>query len=284
LAPRRSRTLISEASLAGLAEGSVLEVVEPFLITPAAASLARQRQIAIRPVASAAPGEQRGRSIGTQNLAGRIESTRLDTTVTTGAVEALCAEARREGFAGVCIAPAWVARAASLLAGSDVSVVTVASFPLGTSRPEIKAAEAGLAAHDGAHEVDMVMAVGPLLAGDWQAVRDDVAAVRRVLDGPGLILKVIIEAPLLTPEQIVQAAILAVDGGADYVKTGTGFRGPAKVEQVRLIRRTVGERARIKAAGGIRTAEAARELVAAGADRLGTSAALALVRPSSARA
>jgi deoxyribose-phosphate aldolase len=193
-------------------------------------------------------------------------------------IDTLCDEAGRLGLAGVCVAPCHVARAALRLGSTAVRVVTVAGFPLGSSRSRTKAYEAAQAAQDGALEVDMVISIGHLLAGEWHIVYDDIAAVRRALADPGLMLKVIIEAPALTSQQIVEASAVAVEAGADYVKTGTGFRGPAVPEHVSLIRRAVGVHARIKAAGGIRTAAAARLLLAAGADRLGSSAAAELLR------
>ena len=196
----------------------------------------------------------------------------------------------------MCVAPVWVAEANRLLPG-QVAVCSVAGFPLGHALPETKADEAAAAVESGASEVDMVLQLGWLLeavpAGGSQPVDqaglDDVAREIRLVKAAmraalartppeKRVLKVIIEAALLDERQKAVAAGLAADAGADFVKTGTGFLGEATVADVELLRATLGGRARIKAAGGIRTREQARALLEAGADRLGSSASVAIVR------
>lgn len=176
----------------------------------------------------------------------------------------------------MCVNPDYVAFARQGLAGSPAKVVTVAGFPLGASPARVKAYEAAAAAADGADEVDMVLAIGRLKAGDHAAVAADIAAVVRVAGVP---VKVILETCYLTEAEIVAACHLAEQAGARFVKTSTGF-GPtgATVEAVRLMRASVGPAVGVKAAGGIRTLEAVRAFLAAGADRIGTSAGAAIAR------
>lgn len=287
-------TLISEETVARLPQGARISATIPYVITPSAAELIRHRRITVVPVedtpapepqpqhpdpasdAIVTAAESGGYALaesGGRDLAGYLESTLLDPCATPRAIEALCLEARALRFCGVCVNPLFVRQAAGLLAGSGVRTVTVCGFPLGASCAATKAFEAGQAASDGAQEVDMVLALGPFLAGDHQRAVHDVREVKKALGADGRLLKVIIETPLLSPTQIVQAAVVALEGGADFVKTGTGLRGPARVEDVELIRRVIRDRARIKAAGGIRSREGALALIAAGAHRLGTSRA-----------
>lgn len=213
-----------------------------------------------------------------EELAGRIDHTLLKPEASAEQVRRLCGEAATFHFATVCVNPARVRLAAERLAGSGVGVCSVVGFPLGASLTALKAVEAERALRDGATEVDMVLNVGLLRDGDLDAAREDVAAVRRATGG-GAILKVIIEAAILEPDEIVTASRLAVDAGADMVKTSTGFNpaGGASLDAVRLIRRTVGDRAGVKAAGGIRDLETALAMIEAGADRLGASSSVAIV-------
>jgi deoxyribose-phosphate aldolase len=200
----------------------------------------------------------------------RIEQTLLRPDATGAEVRALCEEALRVGFVGVCVAPARVAEAASILQGRPIALVTTAGFPHGSSSPDAKAFEAERGFGRGATDVDFVMHAGLAKDGDWDGLRREFSALRAAV--PEATLKAILETGLLTPEEIRRAAECAVEAGLDFVKTSTGF-GPrgATVEDVRLLRAAVGERCRIKASGGIRTREAALALVAAGADRIGTS-------------
>lgn len=209
------------------------------------------------------------------NLAQTIEHTKLDATATPADVERLCREAIAHEFFGVCVAPHYAALAERQLRGTDVRVVSVVGFPLGSSLPEVKAEEARRLVAAGVSDVDMVMAIGLAAAGDWAYVAADVALVRAAV--PDATLKVILETGCFDDDQIRRAAEVAVSAGADFVKTSTGF-GPrgATVADVELLRDAVGDRAAIKASGGIRTGQAARDLVSAGATRLGTSAGVVI--------
>ncbi len=211
-------------------------------------------------------------------LAARIDHTLLRPEATPADVDRVCAEALRYGCAAVCVNPIYVARAAARLAGTPVRVATVVGFPLGASLTAAKVAEAALALGQGAHEIDMVLPVGLLKAGELAAVRADLQSVIAVCHAAGALCKVILETALLTPEEKVLAARLAVEAGADFVKTSTGFGpGGATVEDVALLRRVVGPSIGVKAAGGIRTAEQAMAMIEAGASRLGTSATVAIL-------
>jgi deoxyribose-phosphate aldolase len=204
------------------------------------------------------------------DLSTYIEHTLLRPEATPGEVERHCREATENGLFAVCVAPVYVALARMCLERSPVRVVTVAGFPFGSSTPFVKATEARRAAADGADEIDMVMAIGLALDGGWNAVEADVRTVRDAAKEP--ILKVIIETGYFSADEIVSAAKAALGGGADFVKTSTGF-GPrgATVEDVKLLSDAVRGRAQVKAAGGIRTAAEAMEMIRAGATRIGTS-------------
>jgi deoxyribose-phosphate aldolase len=211
-------------------------------------------------------------------IARMVDHTLLAADATREQVRTLCEEAARYGFATVCVNSAWVREAACMLAGSGVGVCTVVGFPLGASSSEAKRFEAEVAIADGATEVDMVLAVGALKGGDDAHVRRDVATVVAAAHARGALVKVILETSLLDDEQKIRACKLSVRGGADFVKTSTGFStGGATVADVSLMRRTVGLDAGVKASGGVRTIEDAKALVAAGATRLGTSRGVAIV-------
>ena len=213
------------------------------------------------------------------SLSHLIDHTLLKADATQDQIAQLCYEARKFGFASVCVNPSWVKLCADLLKGSEVLVCTVVGFPLGATSPEAKAFEAQKAIRDGATEVDMVINVGALKSRDWELVEGDVAGVARVCHAGGAILKVIIEAALLTDEEKVAACQLAKVAGADFVKTSTGFssRG-ATVEDVALMARTVApRRLGVKAAGGIRTYADVVKMIQAGATRVGCSASVKIV-------
>lgn len=185
-------------------------------------------------------------------------------------------EARAHGFCSVCVNPVNVAFVAGLLQGSGVATCAVVGFPLGASVSAIKAAEAAQAVRDGAGEIDMVINIGALRDGRLDVVRDDIAAVRAAC--PGRVLKVIIETCLLTDEQKRTACRLAVEAGADFVKTSTGFStGGATEADIALMRAEVGPGIGVKASGGVRTLAQARAMIAAGASRIGASSGVALV-------
>jgi len=212
------------------------------------------------------------------NLARLIDHTLLKPEATQDQITQLCTEARRFNFASVCVNPTWVRLAAQLLRGSPVKVCTVVGFPLGATSPEVKAFEAYQAIKAGATEIDMVMNVGALKSRDYAEVARDIAAVAKTCHDNGAILKVIIEAALLTDVEKVEACALAQAAGADYVKTSTGFGpGGATVEDVALMRAVVAPQIGVKAAGGIRTLEDTQKMIMAGATRIGASAGVKIM-------
>lgn len=218
---------------------------------------------------------------GVASLAKLIDHTILKPDTTSQEVLKLCDEAVTYGFVSVCVNPVHVAPAAVRLAGSGVRVGTVIGFPLGATTTRVKVAEAVEAAMSGAEELDMVLNIGYLKEGREKDVHGDIAAVRSTVTNlkPGTIIKVIIEAGLLTNAEIVRACQLAVAAGADYVKTSTGFGlGGATPGQVSLMRNTVGPGCGVKASGGIRTFKSMEELLAAGASRIGTSSGIAIMQ------
>jgi len=212
-----------------------------------------------------------------RKLAPLIDHSLLSANAAAEDIRRLCAEARFYGFCAVCVRPQWVPLACAELAGTGIAPATVIGFPSGSPPTAVKVREAEQAVAAGALELDMVLALWALKDQEYKTVGEDIAAVVRAA-GPGRLVKVILETCLLTEEEKITACRLAVDAGAGFVKTSTGFAGGgATVEDVRLLRRTVGPTFGVKASGGIRTAEAARALVAAGANRLGTSASVAIV-------
>lgn len=205
-----------------------------------------------------------------------IDHTLLKPEATKAMIDKLCAEAKEHDFASVCVNPYWVKRSAELLAGTDVKVCTVIGFPLGASTTEVKAAETRDAIRNGATEVDMVLNVGALKSGDLETVKADVAAVKQAAGD--VLLKVILETGLLTDDEKEKACKLCVEAGADYVKTSTGFGpGGATVEDIALMRKTVGADVGVKASGGVRDGEAALAMIEAGASRIGTSSGVSIV-------
>lgn len=200
-----------------------------------------------------------------------IDHTLLKPEATEHQIAAMCAEGRRLGVKAVCVNGGWTRRAAADLAGTPVLVATVVGFPLGAMAADAKAAETRLAVAEGAAEIDMVIPLGRAKAGDWAGVERD---IRSVVEAAGrAAVKAILETAALEPGEIEAACRAAVSAGAAFVKTSTGFHpgGGATVEAVTLMRRTVGPSFGVKASGGIRTAEAALAMLAAGANRIGTS-------------
>ena len=211
-----------------------------------------------------------------RDLAPLIEHTALKPDTTPAAIARLCQEAVTFGFRGVCVNPTFVAAARRQLAGTPARVVSVVGFPLGASLTATKVHETRAVIEAGADEVDMVLQIGLLKGGDLPAAFDDIAAV--VAAAGGRPVKVILETLLLDDGEKVAACRLAERAGAAFVKTSTGFGGArATVADVALMKRTVGDRLRIKASGGIRDLASARALVGAGADVLGCSASVAIV-------
>ncbi|MDO5696180.1 MAG: deoxyribose-phosphate aldolase [Eubacteriales bacterium] len=206
-----------------------------------------------------------------------IDHTLLSPVAREAEIRRLCEEAKHYHFKSVCVNGVYTAFAAAMLKDTDVSVCTVIGFPLGQGASEAKASEAALAVRDGAAEVDMVMNIAKLKDKEDGYVLNDIRAVREAI-GPETVLKVIIETALLTDGEKIRACKLAVDAGADYVKTSTGFNGGgATASDVRLMADTVGDRAKVKASGGIRNRRAAEEMIRAGADRIGASASVTIV-------
>ena len=212
------------------------------------------------------------------SLSHLIDHTLLRPDATHDEIAQLCYEARKHGFASVCVNPSHVKLCADLLKGSDVLTCTVVGFPLGATSTEAKTFEAQKAVRDGAKEVDMVINVGALKSRDYELVEHDIASVATAVHAGGAILKVIIEAALLTDDEKVAASQLAKVAGADFVKTSTGFGpGGATAEDVALMRRVVGPKIGVKASGGIRTRADVQKMVEAGATRIGASASVKIV-------
>jgi deoxyribose-phosphate aldolase len=214
---------------------------------------------------------------GWQALAASIDHTALKPETTRDQIIRLCQEAAFFNFAAVCVSPWWITLAASQLCGTPVKIATTIGFPHGVNHTTVKRFEAEEAVRLGAQELDMVMNVGALKSGDRLSVQNDIAAVTEVGHASGALVKVILETPLLTLEEKILACELSLAAKADFVKTATGFMGAATVEDVSLMRGVVGDRAGVKASGGVRTATAALAMIDAGANRIGTSSGVAIV-------
>lgn len=214
-----------------------------------------------------------------QAAAHMIDHTLLKPEASREQIEKLCREAARFGFASVCVNAHWIPLCASILRPTPVKVCTVVGFPLGATLTSAKRFETLEALRLGADEIDMVMNVGALKSRDYGRVETDIRALSEVTHEAGGLLKVILENVLLTREEKVAGCELSLAAGADFVKTSTGFSsGGATAEDVALMRQTVGNLAGVKAAGGIRTADQMLAMVAAGADRIGASASVAICR------
>lgn len=212
-------------------------------------------------------------------IAGLIDHTLLKPTATTEQIEKLCMEAGEFGFAAVCVPPPYVKRAKMLLNTFPVKIATVIGFPFGYSAIEAKVAESVLAIIDGADELDMVCNLIALKNGDWDYLRQEVELVLQVVRSKGKLLKLIVESGLLTDKEIISCCELYGKAGIDFLKTSTGYAEKgASVEAVQLMRRHLPSGIQIKASGGIRSYDFARELVEAGATRLGCSNSVAIVQ------
>jgi deoxyribose-phosphate aldolase len=213
------------------------------------------------------------------NLASTIDHTLLRPDCTETEIIQLCQEARTHGFASACVPPCYVPLAARELSNSGVAICTVIGFPLGYSSSRVKFREAEIALGEGATELDMVLNVSALKSGNLEAVKAEIEDLADLADVHDALLKVIIETALLTEAEMEVAARLCAEAGAHFVKTSTGFasRG-ASVSDVELLRRVLPSSIRIKASGGIRTREAALAMLAAGADRIGTSNSLVILQ------
>ena len=211
-----------------------------------------------------------------ENIASYIDHTMLKADADENTIRRYCREAREQGFRSVCVNSYRTALVHEELKGSGVLTCTVVGFPLGAMSPEAKAFEAKKAVMDGASEIDMVINIGALKDKDYDTVRNDIKGV--VEASKPAIVKVIIETCLLTDEEKVKACELSVEAGAAFVKTSTGFStGGATIDDIKLMRRTVGNRAQVKASGGIRTREDAEALISAGADRIGAGNGMLLL-------
>ena len=212
------------------------------------------------------------------SIAALIDHTLLKPEATASDIRKLCTEARQYQFASVCVNSYWVPLAAGEIAGTDVKVCSVIGFPLGACSTEAKVAEASAAIRLGAGEIDMVLNVGELRGGNPLAVASDIRAVVLAARDGGAIVKVILETSFLSDDQKILACTICKDAGAHFVKTSTGFGpGGATVDDVSLMRRTVGPEMGVKASGGVRTLEDLRKMVAAGANRVGASASVRIM-------
>jgi len=211
-----------------------------------------------------------------QEIAGIIDHTLLKPEATPDMIEELCQEADEYHFCSVCVSPVFVSLASRLLKASGVRVCTVIGFPSGVNESNVKAFETSEALRQGADEIDMIMNVGMAKAGDWGHVKSDIEAVVRSTQEH--IVKVILETCLLSDDEKVTACEVCVEAGADFVKTSTGFnQAGATVEDIQLMRATVGPDFGVKASGGVRDHETACKMIEAGATRLGTSAGVKII-------
>lgn len=217
--------------------------------------------------------------ISRNELAGIIDHTNVKPTATTEDIKRLCNEAIKYGFKCVVINPTYVPLAVKLLKNYEVSVCSTVGFPLGVTLPEAKACEARILAENGCKELDMVINLSALKSKDYAAVKNDIKAVVDIKRShPDLIIKVIIETGYLTDEEKVVACKLCKETGADFVKTSTGLLvGKATVEDIRLMRKTVGDEMGVKASAGIRTLKDALAMIKAGANRIGTSTGVQII-------
>ena len=217
-----------------------------------------------------------------KNLNRKIDHAALHSEVNEQSVLALCREARDYQFYAVAVNPVWTQSATRELAGSRTKVVTVTGFPLGANRTETKLAEALNGVNDGANEIDMVANIGWLVSGEYGKAEQEISTLRKGLPF-SIVLKVIIEAAKLSTEQQIMATRAVINGGAQFVKTGTGFFGGTTTDQVKTLFRTSEEKIKIKASGEIRTLSDCENLLKAGAERLGSSSSVAIMRELAAR-
>lgn len=189
----------------------------------------------------------------------------------------LCREAIEYNFYGVAINPYWVAEAKKELSGSDVKIISVSGFPLSANRTDIKVAEAVKGVEDGADEIDMVVNIGLLAMGEYKKVEEEILSVRKALPD-NVLLKVIIEAPRISPETQIEAVKAVINGGAQYVKTATGFFGGATVEMVKRLYKTAESQIKVKASGDIKLLSDTEALINAGAERIGSSSSVAIMK------
>ena len=217
--------------------------------------------------------------ITAKDFASKIDHTNLKPDVTLTEIEQLCREAKEFSFAAVCVPPMYVSDAKQFLEKTKIKIATVIGFPLGYSNTMVKVTETKRAIDDGANEIDMVMNISAMKNRDYKHVLDDIQSVVLLAHFHKAIVKVILETCLLSNEEIVRACELCEEAGADYVKTSTGFsKEGATTEAVKLIRDSLPKKIKVKASGGIRTREFALQLIEAGADRLGTSSGVQIIK------
>ena len=213
------------------------------------------------------------------NIAPYIEHTVLKQTTTLAEVEKVCKEAKEYGFAAVCVPPLYVKKAKEFLADSEVKVTTVIGFPFGYCAIEAKVAEIVLAIVDGADELDMVANISAIKNGDWNFIANEINTIMPIVKNKEKVIKVIIESGVLTDDEIIKCCDIYGAAGVDYVKTSTGFAEKgASIHAVELIRAHLADSVKIKASGGIRSYSFAKEFINAGANRLGCSASIEIVK------
>ena len=213
------------------------------------------------------------------NIAAHIDHTALKPTTSIADIEKLCAEAIHYQFAAVCVPPLFVKKAKELVTGSSVKVATVIGFPFGYSAIEAKVAELVLAVVDGADELDVVINISAIKNNDWQFLANEINAILPIVKSKQRAIKIIIESGILTDEEIIKCCDLYGASGVDFMKTSTGYAEKgATVEAVQLMRRHLADNIHIKASGGIKTYTFAKQLIDAGADRLGCSSSIAIVQ------
>lgn len=213
------------------------------------------------------------------NIAHYIDHTILKQTTTIADVEKVCRESREYGFAAVCVPPLYVKKAKELTGGSEIKVATVIGFPFGNCAVEAKVAEIVLAIVDGADELDMVVNISAIKNGDWNFIANEINTVMPIIKNKGKIIKVIIESGVLTDDEIIKCCDIYGAAAVDFVKTSTGFAEKgASIHDVQLIRAHLADSIKIKASGGIRSYSFAKELINAGANRLGCSASVEIVK------
>ena len=217
------------------------------------------------------------------NIAQYIDHTLLKPTATLSDIEKLCQEATQYGFAAVCVPPLYVKKAKEFLKGSDVKVATVIGFPFGYSAIEAKVAEIVLAIVDGADELDFVVNISAIKNGDWEFIANEINTVLPIVHGKKKVIKVIIESGVLTNDEIIKCCDIYGAAGVDFVKTSTGYAEQgASIQAVTLIRKHLADSVKIKASGGIKSFSFARQLINAGANRLGCSSSISIVEENQA--
>lgn len=221
--------------------------------------------------------------IAIMNIASYIDHTVLKPTTTIADIEKLCAEAVEYGFAAVCVPPLFVKKAKELVKGTNVKVATVIGFPFGYSAIEAKLAETVLAIVDGADELDLVINISAIKNNDWQFIATEINTILPVIRNKGKVIKIIIESGILTDEEIIRCCDIYGAAGVDFMKTSTGYAEKgASVHAVQLMRKHLADAVQIKASGGIKNYTFAAELIAAGANRLGCSSSIQIVKEADA--